>query len=63
MGIRSDLLAATRRALCETALRLFVQQGIAATKMEDILKASDVSVGSFFITCLKIKLNWRVSCT
>jgi AcrR family transcriptional regulator len=48
MGIRSDLLAATRRALCETALRLFVEQGIAATKMEDILKASDVSVGSFY---------------
>lgn len=48
MGIRSDILAATRRALCETALRLFVEQGIAATKMEDILKASDVSVGSFY---------------
>jgi AcrR family transcriptional regulator len=48
MGIRSDLLAATRRALCETALRLFVEQGIAATRMEDILKASDVSVGSFY---------------
>ncbi|MBV9232130.1 MAG: TetR/AcrR family transcriptional regulator [Chloroflexi bacterium] len=48
MGIRSDLLAATRRTLCETALQLFVEQGIAATKMEDILKASDVSVGSFY---------------
>lgn len=48
MGIRSDLLAATRRALCETAMRLFVERGVAATKVEDILKASGISVGSFY---------------
>ncbi len=48
MGIRSDLLAATRRALCEAAMRLFVERGVAATKVEDILKASGISVGSFY---------------
>ena len=48
MGIRSDLLAATRRALCETAMQLFVEQGIAATKVEDILHGSGISVGSFY---------------
>jgi AcrR family transcriptional regulator len=48
MGIRSDLLAATRRALCEAAMRLFVERGVAATRVEDILKASGISVGSFY---------------
>ncbi len=48
MGIRSDLLAATRRALCETAMHLFVERGIAATKVEDILNGSGISVGSFY---------------
>lgn len=48
MGIRSDLLAATRRSLCETAMRLFVERGIAATKVEDILNGSGISVGSFY---------------
>ena len=48
MGIRSDLLAATRQALCQAAMRLFVERGIAATKVEDILKASGISVGSFY---------------
>lgn len=48
MGIRSDLVVATRRAICEAAMRLFVERGIAATKVEDILKASGMSVGSFY---------------
>jgi AcrR family transcriptional regulator len=48
MGIRSDLLAATRRTLCETAMQLFVERGLAATKVEDILRGSGVSVGSFY---------------
>ena len=48
MGIRSDLLAATRRALCEAAMQLFVERGIAATKVEDILNGSGISVGSFY---------------
>ena len=48
MGVRSDLLAATRRALCEAAMHLFIERGVAATKVEDILKASGISVGSFY---------------
>ena len=48
MGIRSDLLAATRRSLCEAAMQLFVERGIAATKVEDILNGSGISVGSFY---------------
>ncbi len=48
MGIRSDLLAATRRTLCETAMQLFVERGIAATKVEVILHGSGISVGSFY---------------
>ena len=48
MGIRSDLLLVTRGAICDAALRLFVEKGVAATKMEDILGASGMSVGSFY---------------
>src|SRR4051812_21357257 len=48
MGIRSDILVATRQAICNAAMQLFVEQGVAATKMEDILKASGMSVGSFY---------------
>lgn len=48
MGVRSELLAATRRALCEAAMDLFTERGVAATKVEDILKASGISVGSFY---------------
>jgi AcrR family transcriptional regulator len=48
MGIRSDLVVATRKAICEAAMRLFVERGIAATRVEDILKASGMSVGSFY---------------
>ena len=48
MGIRSDLVVATRRAICEAAMRLFVKRGIAATRVEDILKTSGMSVGSFY---------------
>lgn len=48
MGIRSDLVAATRQAICQAAMKSFVERGIAATKMEDILQASGISVGSFY---------------
>lgn len=48
MGIRSDLLLVTRGAICGAALRLFVEKGVAATKMEDILSTSGMSVGSFY---------------
>jgi AcrR family transcriptional regulator len=48
MGIRSDLVVATRRAIHDAAMRLFVERGIAATRVEDILKASGMSVGSFY---------------
>ena len=60
MGIRSDLLAATRQALCQAAMRLFVERGIAATKVEDILKASGISVGSFYYL-FKNKLDLAAS--
>jgi AcrR family transcriptional regulator len=48
MGIRSDILAQTRRSICDAALDLFVEKGVAATKMEDILGNSGISVGSFY---------------
>ncbi|MBN9393397.1 MAG: TetR/AcrR family transcriptional regulator [Chloroflexi bacterium] len=48
MGFRSDLLQATRRSICEAAMRLFVERGVAATKMEDILNNSGMSTGSFY---------------
>lgn len=48
MGVRSDLLAATRRNIVNAAMDLFIERGVAATKMDDILNNSGVSVGSFY---------------
>lgn len=37
-----------RRAILDTALRCFVQQGYAATTIEDVLRGSGASVGSVY---------------
>ncbi len=46
--MRREGVLETRRAICETALRLFVERGIGAISVEEILAASGMSVGSFY---------------
>lgn len=41
-------LAAERRRVAREALRLFARQGVAATSAEDVARASDVSVRTFW---------------
>jgi AcrR family transcriptional regulator len=48
MGIRERKKASTRRALVDTAARLFTERGVDATTMDDIARAAGMSRTSVF---------------
>jgi AcrR family transcriptional regulator len=48
MGIRERKKASTRKALVDTAARLFTERGVEATTMDDIAKAAGMSRTSVF---------------
>jgi AcrR family transcriptional regulator len=47
-GIRAQATATRRRAILDAALGLFVESGVSATNLDQILERSGASVGSFY---------------
>jgi AcrR family transcriptional regulator len=47
-GVRARNRAERTRVLCETAVRLFLSQGLEATTVDEITKAAGVAKGSFY---------------
>src|SRR5262249_31603587 len=48
LGLRERKKLKTHRAICEAAARLFMEQGVEATTVEQICEAAEVSPSTFF---------------
>jgi AcrR family transcriptional regulator len=48
LGLRERKKLKTRRTICEAAARLFMEQGVEATTVEQICEAAEISPSTFF---------------